>query len=87
MSKSFGFTRSDRRAGPAREANSGGENAGKFLVLQFIEEIFYGVHEFKPEYRGPAKTKVFQGSHPESIQKSMISLKQRFEKELKKYEN
>lgn len=32
-----------------------------------IEDKYNGVHEFKPEVRGPCRTVEFNGSHPESI--------------------
>ena len=52
-----------------------------------IEELFVGVHEFKPQFRGSAKTKKFEGSHPASIQNNMALLKNRFREELEEYEN
>jgi glycosyltransferase involved in cell wall biosynthesis len=47
-----------------------------------IESKILGMHEFKPEVRGPAFTKIFKGSHPLSIQKSMITLNDRIKMEL-----
>jgi len=52
---------------------------------EFIENLYNGVHEFKPEYRIHAKTKKFIGTHPESIKKNMESLKQRYNLELNSY--
>ena len=54
-----------------------------------IEEKYEGVHEWKPEYRGPCYTKKFEGEHPEVIQKNMSSLKEKFQNQLKAewYEN
>lgn len=47
-----------------------------------IESKILGMHEFKPEVRGPAFTKTFKGAHPLSIQKSMTALNNRIKKEL-----
>ena len=45
-----------------------------------IENMFNGVHEFKPRVRGECRTGRFTGSHPESIDPEKI--KQRINKEL-----
>lgn len=46
-----------------------------------------GVHEFKPHIRGACKTTLFKWEHPESIQNSMNTLIEEFNKQLKKYIN
>jgi hypothetical protein len=53
---------------------------------QEIEKIYYGVHEFKPIMRGACYTEKFIGSHPESIDKNIIKLKNKFNNQLKTYE-
>lgn len=53
---------------------------------QFVENLFNGVHEFKPEYRTHTRTHKFRGSHPKPIQKNLVQLKERFYGELKKYD-
>jgi glycosyltransferase involved in cell wall biosynthesis len=50
-----------------------------------IEGQYKGVHEFKPNYRGPCFTKNFDGRHPEIIQSNMEELKEKFQKQLSKY--
>jgi len=50
-----------------------------------IEEQFLGVHEFKPYSRGECFTSSFILSHPESIINDMEELKNKFKKQLKKY--
>jgi len=47
-----------------------------------IEKRILGMHEFKPEIRGPAFTKPYVGSHPRSIQMSINLLKERIQREL-----
>lgn len=47
-----------------------------------IESKIMGMHEFKPEVRGPAFTKVFLGEHPHSIMKSIEELKSRIKREI-----
>ena len=47
----------------------------------YIEKLFKGVHEFKPEYRGECYTEKFTGEHPESILKNMKELKRIFLKQ------
>jgi len=48
-----------------------------------IEKKIMGMHEFKPDIRGPAFTKPYAGNHPESIKNSMTELKDRIKMELK----
>lgn len=50
-----------------------------------IENKYNGVHEFKPSYRGECKTKIFDGKHPESIEKNLNDLKEKLQFQLKKY--
>lgn len=50
-----------------------------------IESKYQGVHEFKPEVRGPSFTKSFTSTHPASIQNNMKELAARFEKESQEY--
>lgn len=50
-----------------------------------IERKYIGVHEFKPQVRGECYTKKFTGFHPESIQKNMEKLQNKFNEQLKKY--
>lgn len=50
-----------------------------------IETKYIGVHEFKPHVRGECYTKKFTGSHPESIQKNMEKLQNKFNEQLKNY--
>jgi hypothetical protein len=52
-----------------------------------IEKNILGMHEFKPDIRGPAFTKDFNGKHPDSIQKSMSILNDRIKRELKNEQN
>ena len=47
-----------------------------------IEKRILGMHEFKPEIRGPAFTKPYVGSHPDAIKASMSTLQQRIEMEI-----
>ena len=46
-----------------------------------VEKIYHGVHEFKPEIRGECFTKPFKDSHPEAIERSLGSLKDRISQE------
>jgi len=48
-----------------------------------LEKRILGMHEFKPDIRGPAFTKNFVGSHPSSIIDSIDELKNRIQRELK----
>jgi hypothetical protein len=52
-----------------------------------IERKIHGMHEFKPDIRGPAFTKDFNGKHPDPIQKSMSILNDRIKRELKNEQN
>jgi len=47
-----------------------------------IEQKILGMHEFKPEVRGPAFTKPYTGKHPKYVIESFSSLKERLEKEM-----
>jgi len=51
-----------------------------------IENEFNGVHEFKPHIRGECRTKEFEWRHPEAILNDMVELKDKFNKQLEKYE-
>jgi len=48
-----------------------------------IEKTILGMHEFKPEIRGPAFTKPFTGKHPTQILLNELRLVQRFNDEIK----
>ena len=48
-----------------------------------IEKEWEGVHEFKPQYRGPCYTTKFEGQHPPKIQENINSLKEKFDNQLK----
>lgn len=50
-----------------------------------IEQKYFGVHEFKPQFRGPCFSTKFSLSHPEAIVKDMEFLKNKFQDQLKKY--
>tara|TARA_B100000959_G_C14940865_1_gene607741 strand:+ start:337 stop:1224 length:888 start_codon:yes stop_codon:yes gene_type:complete len=54
-----------------------------------IEQKWEGVHEFKPQHRGPCYTAKFEGEHPPKIQENIDSLKKKFDNQLKEvwYEN
>lgn len=52
-----------------------------------IEDIYDGVHEFKPQNRGSCRTSLFKGVHPESIQKNMEYLKSKFDIQKKIFTN
>ena len=56
---------------------------GNDLTRQIIEDEYDGVHEWKPERRGPCRTELFTGEHPAIIQDALPRLKRRFEKELR----
>lgn len=47
-----------------------------------IETKIHGMHEFKPEIRGPAFTKPYVNFHPDAIKVNIETLKSRIEKEL-----
>tara|TARA_R110000851_G_scaffold54271_5_gene128239 strand:- start:654 stop:1535 length:882 start_codon:yes stop_codon:yes gene_type:complete len=48
-----------------------------------LEKEFQGVHEFKPEFRGPCYTEPFQGEHPKAVENNLEKLNNRIKKELK----
>lgn len=50
-----------------------------------IEKKYHGVHEFKSHVRGDCYTAKFDGTHPESIERNLDSLKSIFQLQLKKY--
>lgn len=50
-----------------------------------IEKKYLGVHEFKPELRGPCYTKDFIYDHPESIERNKTILNNQIINQLKKY--
>jgi len=52
----------------------------------FIESMYNGVHEFKPEFREHTRTEMFEGVHPEPIQNSVAEIVGRIDEELKEYE-
>jgi len=52
---------------------------------KIIEKFYLGVHEWIPQRRGPCYTAKFSGEHPESIQKDMIFLENKFKEQLSKY--
>jgi len=60
-----------------KQQNSGGH--------RFVEGLYCGVHEFKPEFRGDAYTQKFGYKHPEAIERDKEKLKARIEEELKDY--
>lgn len=47
-----------------------------------VEKTYVGVHEFKPEYRGPCYTKLFEGTHPKAIERDMNQLTTIYSKQL-----
>jgi len=47
--------------------------------------MYKGVHEFRPEVRGDCYTAKFDMKHPESIEKSMYELKEKFKNQLREY--
>ncbi len=44
--------------------------SGNYIDKLLIENKFNGVHEWKPQFRGPCKTEKFLGTHPAAIQRS-----------------
>jgi len=52
----------------------------------FIEKIYLGVHEFKPQFRGESYTKKFMSNHPLPIQNSMEEFLERIKEEMQQYE-
>jgi len=59
---------------------------GKNEDKKHIEDKFLGVHEFKPHVRGECRTDKFKLNHPESIEKNLNKLKEKFYNQLKEYE-
>lgn len=49
---------------------------------QVVENKYNGVHEFLPNYRGPARTKVFQRKHPDIILRNIYELRRKFRSQL-----
>jgi glycosyltransferase involved in cell wall biosynthesis len=47
-----------------------------------IEKNILGMHEFKPDVRGPAFTKPYVGQHPSSIKNKIEALKNRIKREI-----
>lgn len=47
-----------------------------------IENIYNGVHEFKPEVRGECRTSDFKGDHPESIRRSIEDIQLKIKNQL-----
>lgn len=47
-----------------------------------IEKRIMGMHEFRPEVRGPAFTKEFKGTHPIQITNNKLNLLNRIKKEI-----
>ena len=43
---------------------------GNHVQRIMVEKAFDGVHEWKPEYRGPCRTQRFIGIHPKAIQET-----------------
>ena len=43
---------------------------GSHIQRLMIENKYNGVHEWKPEYRGPCRTERFIGNHPKSIEEA-----------------
>ena len=54
-------------------------------LRQDIENEYLGVHEFIPSFRGECRTKLFEGEHPEAIEMTLDSLKNKFKKQLNDY--
>lgn len=50
-----------------------------------IENMYQGVHEFKPNKRSATFTRKFNGQHPDIILKNIDNLKVKFDEQLKKY--
>lgn len=57
--------------------------SGDEITKYEIEKKFFGVHEFKPQFRGDCFTANFLEHHPEAIQKNFSNLMFRFNEELK----
>ena len=52
---------------------------------QAIEQLYHGVHEFKPAYRGECFTKEFTGEHPQVVKNNLDKLKEKFNNQLSNY--
>lgn len=52
---------------------------------QAIEQLYHGVHEFKPAYRGKCFTKEFTGEHPQVVKNNLDKLKEKFNNQLSNY--
>lgn len=59
---------------------------GNDIEKKVVEKKYMGVHEFKPQIRGDCYTQNFVYDHPESINKNMFFLLEKFKKQLKFYE-
>jgi hypothetical protein len=58
---------------------------GNDRAKKYIESLYDGVHEFKPDIRGPCRTKVFNSYHPESIANNIKQLEDKIQNQLTKY--
>jgi hypothetical protein len=58
---------------------------GNSVQRKMIEMLHKGVHEWIPQRRGACYTTRFLGEHPESIQKDMILLQNKFKEQLSNY--
>jgi hypothetical protein len=58
---------------------------GNSVQRKMIETLHKGVHEWIPQRRGPCFTTRFLGQHPESIQRDMVLLQNKFKEQLSKY--
>jgi hypothetical protein len=52
-----------------------------------IENKYSGVHEYKPEYRNPAFTAIFNSEHPDPIKRDMNILQTEWNNQLEQYIN
>ena len=50
-----------------------------------LERRFIGVHEFKPEFRGPCYTAPFHDTHPQSIKNNKVNILNKISEQLEKY--
>ena len=58
---------------------------GDEQLRQAIEQLYHGVHEFKPAYRGECFTKEFTGEHPQVVKNNLDKLKEKFNNQLSNY--
>lgn len=58
---------------------------GDDVAKKKIEDDYLGVHEFKPEVRGPCFTEKFISQHPESITRDIKTLREAVSDQLKAY--